>query len=403
MSSPAKFAPSTTAGLHVAFWPIRLLFGLEAASFALVLPRIPDIKFTLGLSDAALGVALLGIPAGTLIGLLVAPVTVRKVGLRTAAWGAVIALAWAFVLPGLAFSQLSLLGAFFACGIGISHSEIALNGLAGSLEAATGRRIMSQCHGFWSIGSIASAILGGTLAQLEVPLSRQSAVAGVVLTACVLSLAPPPRPPETVARAPSDHRLAMPSRRLLTLCFLPVGIMIVEGIFMDWSAIHLRLSLGAGPFMASLGFVVFAAAMAIVRLLGDVLTTRVGEKRIVLWSNLAAGGGTLIFALAPTLTVACVGAAVSGAGVAVVYPVALSAAARAPGVPARNIATVSFTSFVMLLGSPAAFGLLAEVSGFRTAIALCAALVLPALFLAKGLALSSEPHAAALVRDPSPS
>ncbi len=391
MSSLRNARRATAAGPCVSFWPIRLLFALEAASFALVLPRIPDIRLALGLSDGALGVALLGIPAGTLAGLVVAPATVRKAGPRTAAWASVIALAWAFVLPGLASSQLSLLGAFFACGIAVSHSEVALNGLAGGLEAVTGRRIMSQCHGFWSIGSIAAAIVGGMLAQSGMPLSRQSTVAGVVLTACVLSLAPSlPRSQNAVTSAPSDHAVAVPSRDLVALCVLPVGIMIIEGVFMDWSAIHLRSSVGADPFGGSLGFVAFALAMAVVRLFGDALTARFGERQVVVASNLAAGVGTLVFALAPTLAVGCVGAAVGGAGVAVVYPVALSAAARAPGVAARNIAAVSFTSFAILLGSPAAFGLLAEDFGFRIAIAVCAVLVLPALFLARGLAGRSD-------------
>ncbi|MCG6857871.1 MAG: hypothetical protein LJE67_07375 [Salaquimonas sp.] len=387
MSSSLKTAVSASTASYISYWPIRLLFALEATSSALILPRIPDIKHALALSDAELGVALVGIPVGTLIGLIVAPVIVRKVGLKAGAMGAVVALAWAFALPGLTVSRLGLFGAFFVCGIAISHSEIALNGLAGRLEAATGRRIMSQCHGFWSLGMIAGTILGGTLAAWDVLLTRQSLIAAIVLTAGVLSLSRKlPRPTERITSGPSGHRPSLPSRRLLALCFLPVGIMVIEGIFMDWSAVHLRLTLGADPFGASLGFSAFAAAMAITRLPGDALAARFGEKVMVVISCLAAGGGTLVFALGPTLAVACAGAAVSGAGAAIVYPIALSAAARLPGNPARNIAAVSFTSFAVLLGSPAAFGFVAGSFGYATAISLCAITALPGMFLTAGLA-----------------
>jgi len=389
MHIPSRSAPPATSRPHPAVWPLRLLFSAEAVSFALILPRIPDIKLDLNLSEAELGVALLGIPAGTLIGLLAAPSTVRKAGVRRAAWLSVAALAWTFVLPGLAWSQLGLFAAFFVCGIAVSHTEIALGSLASRVEAMTATRIMSQCHGFWSIGSIGGVVVGGTLAQLGTPVAVQAFWAGVALTACVLALARPlPSPPD--AAAPARTTFALPSPALIPLCLLPVATMIIEGIFMDWSAIHLRLSIGTDPFGASLGFAALAIAMAVVRLSGDWLIGRFGERRVVFLSNVATGAGTLIFALAPTLDVALVGAALGGAGIAVVYPTALSAAARAPGSPERNIAAVSFTSFFILLGSPAAFGLLSQTVGLRASFALCAALVLPALALVRGLATKAS-------------
>lgn len=82
LSSRFRFRGSSLE--RPAVWPMRLLFGLDGLSFALLLPRIPDLKSALDLSEAELGVALLGIPAGSLIGLLVAPVAVRRLGLGTA-------------------------------------------------------------------------------------------------------------------------------------------------------------------------------------------------------------------------------------------------------------------------------------------------------------------------------
>jgi len=45
------------------------VFFFESSVLGHWIPRIPDIKAVLGLSDGALGVALLTLPAGTLLGL----------------------------------------------------------------------------------------------------------------------------------------------------------------------------------------------------------------------------------------------------------------------------------------------------------------------------------------------
>ncbi|WP_421725708.1 hypothetical protein [Bauldia sp.] len=373
-----------TPTLSLSFWPIRLVFAVEALAFGTLLPRIPDLKTALQLSEADLGLALLGIPVGTLLGFTIAPIVVRALGLRLAVAVSIVALALAAILPALAWSREALFAALLCGGVAMTHSEIALNSKTGSIEAAAGRRIMSQCHGFWSLGMIAGVLLGGSLAQQGITVLHQSvAIAVFVVPAAVLivsrlPLDPPPAPP-------CGSGFALPPLALLPLCLLPVGIMIIEGIFMDWSAVFLREIVGADPFAASLGFAAVAAAMAVVRLVGDRLAARFGDLAVVIVSAIAAGGGMLGFACADTVLMAIGAAALAGAGVATVYPIALSAAARMPGRPERNIAAVSFTSFLILLGSPAAFGFAAEAYGFRAALAACAALALPTLFLAPAL------------------
>lgn len=59
---------------------LRALFAIEAASLALILPRIPDIRDALALTPSALGFALLGLPLGSLVGFLVAPRVVQRIG-----------------------------------------------------------------------------------------------------------------------------------------------------------------------------------------------------------------------------------------------------------------------------------------------------------------------------------
>jgi len=56
------------------------VFFIESAVLGTWIPRIPDIKEKLGLSDGDLGLSLLAMPLGTLIGLFVAARIIEQLG-----------------------------------------------------------------------------------------------------------------------------------------------------------------------------------------------------------------------------------------------------------------------------------------------------------------------------------
>jgi len=107
--------------------------------------------------------------------------------------------------------------------------------------------------------------------------------------------------------------------------------MLVEGAFIDWSAVFMRSILDASPLLISVTYSFFSIVMAAVRLSGDRIREHFSERLIVQVSGIAASAGIALFALAPTPVVAFLGAALSGMGVAIVYPLAITAAAARPG------------------------------------------------------------------------
>ncbi len=361
-------------------WAARGLFLMEALTLALVLPRMPDLKDALRLSPSGLGFALLGMPCGALVGFLFAPATVRRAGLRATSCATVAFLAVAFVLPTLARSGGELFLAFAVVGLGVTHAEIALNGQAAAYERATGHGMMASCHGFWSIGSICGVLTGGFVARLGVAPEVQTVATAIVLiagTGLAAAALPAVQRPATRPMV----RGAAPVAVLVPVCLMPIGVIAIEGVFMDWSAVFMRSVLLADPFEAALAFAVFTAAMTVVRLAGDRLVARFGPNLVIAPSAVAAGAGILLFGTADDLVSALLGAAVAGAGAANVYPIALSVAAKMPGEPERNIAVVSFSSFLLLLGILPAFGLAVEHLGYRAAFAVVAALAVPTFVL----------------------
>lgn len=151
----------------------------------------------------------------------------------------------------------------------------------------------------------------------------------------------------------------------------------VEGAFIDWSAVFMRSVLDASPLLISITYSFFSIVMAAVRLSGDKIRDLFSEQLIVQVSGIAAAAGIALFAMAPNVFVAFLGAALSGMGVAIVYPLAITAAAGRPGrSSADNVAAITMISFSAFLFAPPAIGFLSEIFSLRIALLCLAPLAL---------------------------
>jgi len=360
-------APRTQASV----WPVRLVFLMEAVVIGAWLPRIPDIKLALDLGAGELGLALTGMPAGSLIGFMVAPRFAAVLGLRRACMFAGALFALSFMPLAFAGSGVLLFAVLALCGLTVALVEVAMNSKAGEVEAVTGKRVMSQCHGFWSIGAVVGALLGGAIAQAGISPAMQFLVLNPVLAAVAFGVAVAMSPDATLTGESTVGFIVLPPLALVPLCLLPVGIMGLEGAVIDWSAIFVREVLEGEPIAAASAFAAFSTMMAIMRLTGDALAERFGARRVVLAAALAAAGGVALFAVSPNLPVLLIAATMMGAGCGPVYPLAMSAAAAAPGRSAEaNVAAMSFIAFAVFLAGPPLMGGLTELFDLRTAFAI---------------------------------
>ncbi len=374
------------------FWGIRLVFLMEAVTLGAWLPRIPDFKTALQMDAGVLGLTLVGLPVGTLVGFLFAARVAQALGLRRACMAAGPAFAIVFIAPGFARSPFALFMALAACGFAVALIEVAMNTKAGRIEIASGRRIMSQCHGYWAIGTVVGAVLGGLFAQAAIPaLGQFAGLNPLFALAAFASAWLIPDDPEPTAAISSVGFFTLPGPGLVVLCLMPVGIMALEGAIMDWSAVFVREILMGEPVEAAAAYGVFATMVAVTRLAGDRLAERFGAATIVLVSSLCAALGVAVFALAPNLPVALAGAALVGSGVATVYPLAVSAAAASPGKSAEaNVAAVSFIAFSVFLVAPPVIGGLAELFDLRVALALLVPVALTSAALSRSVRVRSR-------------
>ena len=187
----------------------------------------------------------------------------------------------------------------------------------------------------------------------------------------------------------------LPSRSIVFLCVMPVGIMLVEGAFIDWSAVFMRSIMNASPLVIGVTYAFFSIVMALTRFYGDSLASRFGDLVVVRVSSVAATVGIMLFALAPTVPVAVFAAALSGMGVAVIYPLSITAAARRPGGSAAdNVAAMTMISFSAFLFAPPIIGFLADAFGLRMALLSLSPFVICTVLLAGEINTTVSPIAA---------
>jgi MFS family permease len=363
---------------------LQAIFALNALGIATWLPRIPDVKQALGLDVLTLAFCLFGLPAGTMLGFLVVGRITRTLGLKRTVLVAGPGFLLTMILPGLATSAPGLFAALFVAGFVVALIEVAMNAKASQLEHASGRRLMTRCHAFWSFGTMIGAPLGGAFAQAGLALLPQQLILQPIFALGTIWATRFLLPDETAPQEPESRR-AWPTAALLALCLLPIGALLIEGAMMEWSALYLRQDRAASPFAAGLALSVFALAMACARLAGDRVAEAAGPHPVLVISGLLMGAGMLGFALAPSVALSLPFAAMAGLGTGNIYPLALSLAAPLPGRrPEENVATLALIGFTAFLIAPPLIGGLASVVGLGAALALLSPLgLVPLAMLAR--------------------
>jgi len=365
---------------------IMTVFFVQALAFGAWLPRIPDIQARLGLSAAELGYALLGLPVGLLLALPFVSIVVGRTGGRQAVLWSLPAFIVAICLPAFAPNGFVLFLTLAIAGLAMSTIELGMNIVADETEKRDGVVIMSRCHGFWSLGMMVGSLTGAAAAHWGLP--PQVSIPAVAVLALLLGPAVAIRLPRDPAVASGGEApvsgLFIPGAIMLGICVVALASNILEGAAADWSAVYLRQVLAADPGAAGLGYAAYSLLMALGRFNGDWVRSRWGAVVVARSCYAVALLGLLLVVFAPDYPWALIGFALAGFGGSVGVPLAVSAAASAPGhTPAANVALVSLVSLVGFLLTPPIIGSVAELFGLRAALG---GLLLPVFVVAIAVA-----------------
>ena len=354
--------------------------------------RIPAIKAATHASPAALGLALLGLSCGAVATMTVSGALCRRFGSGRILVAAGTLLSLALLLPPLARSAQWLGLGLVAFGVGYGCVNVSMNSIAVDVVAALRRPVMPSFHAAWS--------LGGLLAPHLAPLPHLGIVSLLGLAVTVVCgrmlLAHPLTAPRPARAAGAGERNGRPgagtrpgsppgSRAQAWRVVGVFGLIALcsaygEGAIGDWGALHLRQDLGAGPGLAAAGYAAFALAEACGRLAGSWLLTRLGQTMVLVAGGLTACAGMLAAALAPVVFVALAGFALTGLGVANMFPAAMTRAGLVAG--PDGVAAASTLGYAGFLLGPPTIGFLATAVGLSTGLTTVSVLALVAALLA---------------------
>ena len=368
---------------------IRLAFLCHALATGSMFTRIPDFQAGLGINEGVLGLALLGQPVGAIVTFLVSSRLVEATGTRIILlWGVPILALLVGLMP-LAPTALLLFLVFVIYGVVFALTNVALNVEADRVEAASGKRLMNSCHGIWSIGQLVTVTVGALARGLGMPASVHLGLIVPVMLVAVLVIVWPMQgaPARAHNRTGPQKRLSLPTVATLLLVGYAIGGAILEAAVRNWSVIFMRDSFVAPPWVDTLTLPAFIGATVVGRLLADQLLTRYGTVRFARILGVISLVGLGLVVVSPNLTVALIGFALVGLGVCVSFPLSMSAAARLGDRPAsENVAALTMTTQITLLGTPALLGWIAASFGIRTTFIVVVPVVVLAIFLAKYLA-----------------
>ncbi len=356
-----------------------MVFMAVAMAFGAWITRLPEIKDSLGLSEAQLGTALFFIPLGAVTLLPFYSKIIRSMGERQSTILALLVFLVMIILAGQAESFYQLMAVLYGVGLSIGLTDVAMNAAASEVERQRSRVIMSVCHGFFSIGGMFGALLGSLFISLGQNILIQSIIVSLTLLLLTAFHAKYLLSSEKVE---ASTGFQWPKKEVVLLAFIGLCIMMGEGGIVDWSTIYLKETLSVSAEFAGLGFAGFSLFMALGRFSGDYWAVRFGRRKlIVLGTTVGLVGLSLTFL--PFSLSAILGFSIAGLGYSVIVPTLFSSAARVEGLSAaQGIASVASAGYIGLLVGPVVIGFVAEQYGLANGFVFLFMLTLVGLGLA---------------------
>ena len=358
---------------------VAAMFFTNGALFANLIPRYPQIKDDLGLSNAAYGLSVAAFPTGALLAGMAAGVLIRRFGSAAVAVGGTVLTAAGVLVAGLAPSVAVFAGVLFLAGAMDAVTDVAQNAHGLRVQRRYGRSIINSFHAIWSIGAVTGGAMAAGAIALGLSRGVHLGISGVLfvivaLAAFRLRLTGPETEPATATA--SDGTPAGTSRAgariwlmIGALTLIAIGGTLVEDAGNSWAALYLSGSLDAAAAVAAWGYIALVGAQFAGRLIGDRLVDRFGQRAVARAGGLIVAAGMGLALVLPTVPGTIAGFAAAGFGVATLVPAAMHEADELPGLkPGTGLTVVSWLMRLGFLLSPPIVGAVADATSLRAGL-----------------------------------
>ena len=278
---------------------LQILFFVFAIFIMAWIPRFPEVKANLGLSNGQFGTLISTGSFGALASLFLTGHIVHKFGTKVV----ILANTSLLTVSYIAITQTNSPSLFLlfniALGWGISGYHIAVNAQAFHSMGRVKDLTVSRLHGMWALGALSTAIFSGLVVGhigLSLHIGGITVAMALIVFASVNKLSP------VLLKPNEDAQEHMPLRTLITsfrVDWLVSGGLLCA-VFLefstgDWSAIFTKERIGVSAGLATLPYICFMIAMIAGRLGASRITKRFHIHHTVRFLALVGGLGFLIF------------------------------------------------------------------------------------------------------------
>jgi MFS family permease len=368
------------------------MFLTNGAIFANLLPRFPEIKADLGLSNAGYGGAIAAFSAGALVSGLTAGALIRRFQSSRVGVVATACIALFVFASAVAPTPVWFAVALFVAGAADSITDVAQNAHGLRVQRKYGRSIINSLHAVWSVGAILGGLMGAGAIALHIPRTTHLAVSGIVFTAVVLIAYPfllrgSDHDDHPAAQADGAAKAGVGVYAVLAaLVAIAIGGAAIEDSGSSWATLYLRDSLSAPAALAAFGYVAMVSFQFVGRMFGDRLVDRFGERAVARGGGLVAAAGMGAALAFPTVPTVIAGFAAAGFGSATLIPAAMHGADQLRGLrPGTGLTIVTWLCRVGFLMSPIIVGVVADAASLRVGLLIVPVVGLAMVPLARAL------------------
>ena len=382
-----------------AIWTTFFVMGILSMAWV---PRIPEVKKTLGINNGQFGVVLLGGTIGAVFGAQIGGRVVHYSGSKSVLRVATLTMPAGLILMSLSTHHvIAMFFSLMVMGFGYIGIDVASNTQAVAIERHLKRKYMSSFHGLWSTGAFLTTVFGGVISHYVSPDSNLVIIgtAGAVFNLIAMKYVLRDDEDFHEGSEESEGKISLLDKRYLVLWLIGlalVGALLPEGAVSDWSAILLKENMGIAKGLNATAFGCFALAMIFSRMVGDRVLTALGPvKTVKLGGYLGGlGMGVGIAVGVPlshhskilALIIINIGFIIAGLGIGPMVPAMNVAAASLPGIaPSVALARIGIIGMGAYFVGPTVTGGLAQWFNLPVAMFFPTATLLMAGWLSRSL------------------
>jgi len=330
---------------------LRALFFLFGVGIMSWVPRFPEVKAALHLTNGGFGSLISSGAIGSLLSLLTVGHVVHRIGVRKVLHTASFFLMATLSILSNTHSSLIFFFANITFGAAISAFHISINAQGFNFQDRTGKFVITQLSGLWSAGALSTAFIAGFLVN-RVPLHVHIPIlVGVIFllqTLIINALVP------ELITANEDSHIEFDIKELLRgfsfdrlISFGLICAIFLEFAVSDWATIYTKEEIGILGGFNTLPFVLFTLFMIFGRFTVHFLLPRFTLERLAVYASILAGSSFLlslfiarsVFSNNSTLAflTICLGFTVAGLGSSFLGPTFMTAANKRSQHPASIV------------------------------------------------------------------